>query len=82
MGFFRFLGKVAFYTGIFATVHAIHGCINEDSRYDIRRYEGRPYLLDKDVGKIIEILEEKGKLKLGNLEYMVDSALDKSNMKE
>ena len=82
MGFFRFLGKVAFYAGIFTVVHAIHGCIREDSRYDIRRYEGKPYLLDKDSAKIVEILDEDKKMRLGDLEYLVDSSLDDSRIEE
>ena len=82
MGFFRLLGKATFYAGIFVAVHSIHSCIKEDSSYDIRRYAEIPYLLDKKADKIVEIVNENGKLHLGDIEYLIDSGLDKSRIDE
>jgi len=80
MGFFRFLGKLTLYAGIFYMVHETHGCIREDSQYSIRRYEGKPYLMDKDSGKIIKIENKSGQMKLGGLEYLTEDALDESRI--
>ncbi len=81
MGFFKFFGKGLLYAGLFGLGYAVHSCVAEDIRYDVRRYEGKPYLVDKVLGEKIEILRENDKMHLGGLEYRLECLIEDSRLK-
>lgn len=80
MGFFESFGRAMFYGGIFVSGYAVSGCIREDPRYDIVRYEEKPFLLDKRLSERVEINNENGKLQLGDLEYRLEGVLDDNRL--
>jgi hypothetical protein len=82
MSFFRGFGKVIFYSGLFVAGYAIHGCVNDDIRYDVRRYDKNPFLVDKKLGHRVEIVDDNGKTQLGDLEYRVECILENPRLKE
>ncbi len=82
MGFFEGFGRVMFYGGIFIAGYAVSGCVREDPRYDIVRYEEKPFLIDKSLSERVEIKNENGKLQLGDLEYRVECVLEDDRLME
>lgn len=75
MAFFEGFGRAVFYTGIFVAGYSVSGCVREDPRYDVVRYEEKPYLVDKSLSKKVEIKNDNGNLQLGDLEYRVECVL-------
>lgn len=82
MGFFEGFGRVMFYGGIFIAGYTVSGCVREDPRYDVVRYEEKPFLVDKKLSERVEIKSENGKLQLGDLEYRVECVLEDSRLME
>ncbi|MBT4577053.1 hypothetical protein HOM13_03380 [Candidatus Woesearchaeota archaeon] len=76
MSFFEGFGRIIFYTGIFVAGYSVSGCVREDPRYDVVRYEEKPYLVDKNLSKKVEIKNDNGNLQLGDLEYRVECVLE------
>ena len=67
MSFFEGFGRIIFYTGIFVAGYSVSGCVREDPRYDVVRYEEKPYLVDKNLSKKVEIKNDNGNLQIGDL---------------
>lgn len=82
MGLFEGFGKVMFYGGIFVAGYVVSGCVREDQRYDIVRYEEKPFLVDKKLSERIEINRHNEKLQLGDLEYRVEGVLEDDRLME
>ncbi len=82
MSFFGGFGRAIFYSGIFIAGYSVSGCVREDPRYDVVRYEERPYLVDKKLSEKVEIKKDNGKLQLGDLEYRVECVLEDRRLLE
>jgi len=82
MGFIKTILKFGMYAGIFSLGYATHGCITADVRYDVRRYNEEPYLIDKKLGERIVIRESNGKMQAGSLEYRVHNILKDDRLQE
>tara|TARA_Y100000310_G_scaffold285479_1_gene308957 strand:- start:2900 stop:3184 length:285 start_codon:yes stop_codon:yes gene_type:complete len=82
MGISSGIGKVFFYGGLIVAGYAMHGCVNNDKRYDVRRYDGTPYLIDKRLDERLVITSDGEKMQLGDLEYRVESVLEDDKLRE
>lgn len=82
MGFFNFLRKTAMYGGLIFVGYAMHGCVSNDSRYSIKRYDKKPFLVDKRMGERIEIFNRNGKMQLGDLEYRLECIIEDNQLKD
>ena len=82
MGFPASLMRFGFYMGVFALGYSAHGCVSSDPRYDVRRYEKVPYLIDKKLEEKIPITEIAGKMQAGTLDYRVSSILQDDRLQE
>jgi len=56
MSFFHGFGKAMFYAGIFVAGYAVSSCVNTDIRYDVTRYDKKPFLVDKKQVKELRSL--------------------------
>jgi hypothetical protein len=82
MSFFHGFGKAMFYGGIFVAGYAVSSYVNKDIRYDVIRYDKKPFLVDKKLSERVEIITEGGKLQLGNLEYRIKCLVEDDKLKE
>ncbi len=82
MGFFHGFGKAMFYGGLFVAGYAMHGCVSNDARYDVARYSGKPFLVDKKLSERVEITNKSGKMQLGDLEYRIECLIDDDKLKD
>jgi len=82
MSFFHGFGKAMFYGGIFVAGYAVSSCVNTDIRYDVTRYDRKPFLVDKKLSERVEIINEDGKMQLGDLEYRIECLVEDDKLKE
>ncbi len=80
MGISKIIANTMLCAGLFVAGYTLHSCNSEDTRYDIRRYHDLPYLVDKKLGRQIQITNRNGFMNLGDLQYRLVTLLNEEGL--
>ena len=78
MGLLKSLVKFKFYVLIFGAGYLVHGCVQSDERYAIKRVAHTAYLVDKLHEKKQPLQQET--FQLGDIAYRVKGLLAEKNL--
>lgn len=82
MGISKIIAKAMLCTGLFVAGYSLHSCNSEDARYDVRRYNNLPYLVDKKLDRKVQIVDSKGCMNLGDMEYRLFTLLNEEGLRD
>lgn len=78
MGLIKALFKMKAYILLFGAGYLVHGCVNSDEKYKIKRVEDAPYLVDKERDEKLRIYE--GNFQVGSIEHRIKGLLAERNL--
>lgn len=76
----RTLLKLKFYAALIGVGYLMHGCVNNDYRYRVRRVEDKHYLVDTALNHAEEIKPDY--FQLGSTEYRIRNLYHEDDLQQ